>query len=138
MHRGEHFTVTTLEQVQQAKKLDLGISHTIGHVKYWGQAFRDYILHSYLEPSQADSLSYVRIAATRLTYNQDGQVQGQDQIISVEAALAGVTINPARQVMLDSEIWSLEKGNDTNFVVLAQHIIVAHLPSMPKILTAHG
>jgi predicted amidohydrolase YtcJ len=152
MHRLEHFTVTTLEQVQRAKKLNLGVSHSIGHVKYWGYAFRNYILRSSLEParadridpvkddlnnevvysfnsdspvSQADALSYVSTAATRLMYNQCGQVLGvlgQDQIVSVEAALAGVTINPAKQVMLDSEIGSLEKGKDANFVILAQDI----------------
>ncbi|EXJ72113.1 uncharacterized protein A1O5_04617 [Cladophialophora psammophila CBS 110553] len=149
MHRLEHFTVTTLEQVQRAKKLNLGVSHTIGHVKYWGYTFRNYILSSDLEPdradridpvkddldnelvysfnsdspvSQADALSYVGTAATRLMYNQDGQVLGPDQIVNVEAALAGVTINPAKQVMLDSEVGSLEKGKDANFVILAQDI----------------
>jgi predicted amidohydrolase YtcJ len=149
MHRLEHFTVTTLDQVQWAKKLNLGVSHTIGHVKYWGYAFSKYILHSDHEPnradridpvrddlnnelvysfnsdspvSQADALSYVSTAATRLMYNQDGQVLGEDQIVSVEAALAGVTINPAKQIMLDNEIGSLEKGKDANFVILAHDI----------------
>jgi predicted amidohydrolase YtcJ len=55
-------------------------------------------------------------------YNQDGQVLGEDQIVSVEAALAGVTINPAKQIMLDNEIGSLEKGKDANFVILAHDI----------------
>jgi predicted amidohydrolase YtcJ len=145
MHRLEHFTVTTLEQVQHAKKLNLGVSHTIGHVKYWGDTFRKYILKDgradRIDPvkddlnnelvysfnsdspvSQADALSYVSTAATRLMYNEDGQVLGPDQTVSVEAALAGVTINPAKQVMLDSEIGSLEKGKNANFVILAQDI----------------
>jgi predicted amidohydrolase YtcJ len=145
IHRLEHFTVTTLEQVQHAKKLNLGVSHTIGHVKYWGHTFCKYILKDgradRIDPvkddldnelvysfnsdspvSQADALSYVSTAATRLMYNEDGQVLGPDQTVSVEAALAGVTINPAKQVMLNSEIGSLEKGKDANFVILAQDI----------------
>ncbi|KAE9369126.1 amidohydrolase 3 [Stipitochalara longipes BDJ] len=147
MHRLEHFTVTTREQVQRAKKLNLGVSHTIGHVKYWGYAFSNYILDfdraDRIDPvkddleselvysfnsdspvSQADALSFVSTAATRRMYKDgvlDG-VLGQDQTVNVEAALAGVTINPAKQVMLDSEIGSLEKGKDANFVILTQDI----------------
>jgi predicted amidohydrolase YtcJ len=145
MHRLEHFTVTTLDQIQRAKKLNLGVSHTIGHVKYWGSAFQTYILDAdraaRIDPvkddfdnglvysfnsdspvSQADALEFVSTAATRLMYQENGQVLGQDQRVSVEAALAGVTINPAKQIMLDSEIGSLENKKDANFVILAQDI----------------
>jgi predicted amidohydrolase YtcJ len=144
MHRLEHFTVTTLEQVKRAKKLNLGVSHTIGHVKYWGCTLRKHILDTdradRIDPvkddldndlvysfnsdspvSQADALSFVSTAATRLMYKDD-KVLGQNQTVSVEAALAGVTINPAKQVMLDSEIGSLEKGKNADFVILSQDI----------------
>ena len=39
MHRIEHFTVTSPAQVSRTASLSLGISHNIGHVYYWGQAF---------------------------------------------------------------------------------------------------
>ncbi|PVG04323.1 hypothetical protein CPB86DRAFT_810165 [Serendipita vermifera] len=36
MHRIEHFTVAGDSQRERAKELGLAISHTIGHVRYWG------------------------------------------------------------------------------------------------------
>jgi predicted amidohydrolase YtcJ len=148
-HRLEHFTVTQSKQIERAAKLNLYASHTIGHVKYWGHTFEKYILgperahridplhddvqhglvyslHSDSPVSQADGLSYVRTAATRLMYERSsrnpGKVLGPEQRVTVEQALAGITINPARQIMLDNEIGSLEGGKDANFVLLSQDI----------------
>ncbi|KAF4951278.1 hypothetical protein FGADI_7591 [Fusarium gaditjirri] len=154
-HRLEHFTVTQPEQVKRAAKLGLYASHTIGHVKYWGHTFEKYILgsnrasridplkddvqhglvyslHSDSPVSQADGLSYVRTAATRLMYEKapdkhPERVLGCDQKITVEQALAGITINPARQILLDKEIGTLEEGKDANFVVLSQNITLSSL-----------
>jgi predicted amidohydrolase YtcJ len=72
--------------------------------------------------SQADALSFVSTAATRIMYNTEDLVLGDDQIVSVEAALAGVTINPAKQILLDAEIGSLESGKSADFVILSQDI----------------
>ena len=154
-HRLEHFTVTQSKQIERAAKLGLYASHTIGHVKYWGNAFDKYILgseragridplqddvkhglvyslHSDSPVSQADGLSYVRTAATRLMYEKTPnenpeRVLGGDQIVTVEEALAGITVNPARQMLLDSEIGTLEDGKDANFVVLSQDITSSSL-----------
>lgn len=41
MHRIEHFTVTTPEQIKRAKELGFSVSHTIGHVRYWGHTSKD-------------------------------------------------------------------------------------------------
>ncbi|KAJ4245478.1 hypothetical protein NW762_013987 [Fusarium torreyae] len=148
-HRLEHFTVTQSKQVERAAKLNLYASHTIGHVRYWGHTFEKYILgsdrasridplqddvqhglvyslHSDSPVSQADGLSYVRTATTRLMYDRSSQdledVLGPEQRVTVEQALAGITINPARQILLDKEIGTLEEGKDANFVVLSQNI----------------
>ncbi|WZH48426.1 amidohydrolase family-domain-containing protein [Fusarium acuminatum] len=148
-HRLEHFTVTQSTQVERAAKLNLYASHTIGHVKYWGHTFEKYILgpdraqridplqddvkhglvyslHSDSPVSQADGLSYVRTAATRLMYDRSsenpGKVLGPEQRVTVEQALAGVTINPARQILLDDKIGSLEEGKDANFVLLSHDV----------------
>ncbi|KAJ4012491.1 hypothetical protein NW752_008188 [Fusarium irregulare] len=154
-HRLEHFTVTQSKQIERASKLDLYASHTIGHVKYWGNTFDKYILgseracridplhddvkhglvyslHSDSPVSQADGLSYVRTAATRLMYEKTPdenpeRVLGGDQIVTVEQALAGITVNPARQILLDNEIGTLEDGKDANFVVLSQNITSSSL-----------
>jgi hypothetical protein len=152
LHRLEHFTITNTNQVQRAKELNLGVSHTIGHVKYWGNTFQKNIFNAdkderapRIDPvkedfvngvvysfnsdspvSKADALSFVSTAASRLLYdnsdNPTGQQLGPEQCVSVEAALAGVTINAAQQILLDKEIGSLEAGKDANFVVLSQDI----------------
>ncbi|KAH6876556.1 amidohydrolase family-domain-containing protein [Thelonectria olida] len=148
-HRIDHFTVTHLEQVQRAARLNLCVSHTIGHVKYWGHTFSKYILgtdraaridpvrddvdnglvyslHSDSPVSQADGLSYVRTAVTRLMYEKCSEkpevVLGPSQKVTVEQALAGITINPARQILLDKEIGTLEERKNADFVVLSQDI----------------
>ncbi|KAJ4138642.1 hypothetical protein NW768_002493 [Fusarium equiseti] len=154
-HRLEHFTVTQSKQIERAAKLNLYASHTIGHVKYWGNTFDKYILgseragridplrddvqqglvyslHSDSPVSQADGLSYVRTAATRLMYERSPdknpeRVLGSDQTVTVEQALAGITVNPARQILLDEEIGTLEDGKDANFVVLSQDITSSSL-----------
>ncbi len=149
MHRLEHFTVTTPQQVADAQALNLGVSHTIGHVKYWGEAFQKYILPvpgipdraSRIDPvkddfnnglvysfnsdspvSQADALSYVNTAVNRIMYPDDDQVLGKEQCVTVEAALAGITINPAKQILLSDTIGSLEVGKSADFVILSQNI----------------
>ncbi|KAF4985135.1 hypothetical protein FDECE_16794 [Fusarium decemcellulare] len=144
-HRLEHFTVTHPEQVQRAAKLNLYVSHTIQHVKYWGHTFDHYIigadraqrihpvrddvdsglvysLHSDSPVSDADGLSYVRTAATRLMYEKPEAVLGPDQRVTVEQALAGITVNPAHQILLDGKIGTLEEGKDADFVILKQDI----------------
>ncbi|RGP81388.1 amidohydrolase 3 [Fusarium longipes] len=154
-HRLEHFTVTQSKQIERAAKLGLFASHTIGHVKYWGHTFEKYILgpdrasridplqddvqkglvyslHSDSPVSQADGLSYVRTAATRLMYEKSPdkdpeRVLGCEQRITVEQALAGITVNPARQILLDDEIGTLEKDKDANFVVLSRDITSSSL-----------
>jgi predicted amidohydrolase YtcJ len=44
MHRIDHFTTTNKEQIARSKELGIGISHTIGHVGYWGDTFSNYVL----------------------------------------------------------------------------------------------
>ena len=148
-HRLEHFTVTRADQIERAAKLNLYASHTIGHVKYWGHAFSKYILgedrakrihpirddvdngllfslHSDSPVTQADGLSYVRTAATRLMYRGPDQkpedVLGESQTVTVEQALAGITFNPARQILLEDQVGTLDEGRFANFVVLDRNI----------------
>ena len=155
LHRLEHFTITNKSQVLRAKALNLGVSHTIGHVKYWGSTFQKHIFNAHnderaarIDPvrddfvnevvysfnsdspvNRADALSFVSTAASRLLYdNSDtptGQRLGPEQCVSVEAALAGVTVHAAQQILLDKEIGSLEVGKYANFVVLSEDISAA-------------
>ena len=140
LHRIEHFTLTVPEQIQEAKRLNLGVTHLMGHVYYWGAAFRDYVLGSpraeRIDPVAEDAahdlvfsfhsdspvtdvypLLYVQTAVTRQLY-QSKEVLGPAQCVDLETALKGVTINPARQCMLDDITGSLEVGKSADFVLL--------------------
>ncbi len=44
VHRLEHVTVVSREQLVRAVTLGLGVSHLIAHVRNWGAVFRDYVL----------------------------------------------------------------------------------------------
>jgi len=142
LHRIEHFTITVPEQIQQAKRLNLGVTHLMGHVYYWGAAFRDYILgnpraeridpvaddaahdlvfsfHSDSPVTDVNPLLYVQTAVTRKLYKST-EVLGLAQCVDLETALKGVTINAARQCMLDDITGSLEVGKSADFVLLGK------------------
>ena len=141
-HRIEQFTVVSLNQVNRAAKLGLRISHTIGHVCYWGQKFIDSVLgadramridpvhdddnnelsysfHSDSPVTDVNPLLYVKTAITRLMY-PNGNILGVKQCVGLKTALEGVTINAARQVHLGDEIGSLEVGKNADLVILAE------------------
>lgn len=139
-HRIEHFTVGREDQIAAAASLGLSVSHTIGHVHYWGASFRDHVLgraraqrihalrsdlangivsscHSDSPVTPVNPRLYARTAATRLIRGGD-EVLGPDQTITVEEALETITINPAHHVLLDDRVGSLVAGKLADLVVL--------------------
>jgi predicted amidohydrolase YtcJ len=143
MHRIEHFTVVTDRegQIGRAKKLGLGISHTIGHVRYWGPTFRHYVLgkeradgidpvksddamgivysfHSDSPLTQVCPLEYVYTAVTRQMCPDEKGVLNKDECVDLLAALRGVTINPAIQIGTADKVGTLEKNKEADLVVL--------------------
>jgi predicted amidohydrolase YtcJ len=142
VHRLEHVTVVSKEQLVRAVELGLGVSHLIAHVRTWGAAFRDYVLgsqrgeridptrddvdvgalysfHSDSPISSVNPLQYVDTAAARLI-DATGEVLGETQTVSLEEAWRGVTINPAKQIGRGAEIGSLEVGKKADFLVLGR------------------
>ncbi|KAN0091687.1 Amidohydrolase family domain containing protein [Hyaloscypha variabilis] len=142
VHRLEHVTVVSREQLARAVELGLGVSHLIAHVRNWGAVFRDYVLgpqrgeridpvrddvelgvlysfHSDSPISPVNPLQYVDTAAARLI-DATGEVLGKTQTVSLEDAWRGVTINPAKQIGRGAEIGSLEVGKKADFLVLGK------------------
>jgi predicted amidohydrolase YtcJ len=140
VHRLEHVTVVSKEQLVQVVELGLGVSHLIAHVRNWGAVFRDYVLgpqrgeridptrddvdvgvlysfHSDSPISPVNPLHYVDTAAAR-RIEATGEVLGEKQTVSLEEAWRGVTINPAKQIGRAIEIGSLEIGKKADFLVL--------------------
>ncbi len=139
-HRIEHCSVLHPEQIARMAALGLSPSFLIGHVHWWGAAFRDRLLgtdraalydpcasaleaglrislHSDWNVTPLEPLRYVQDAVTRVM-SENGEVLGADECLSVEAALRAVTIDAAWQCRSDHETGSLEVGKYADLVLL--------------------
>ncbi|KAK6356754.1 hypothetical protein TWF718_001096 [Orbilia javanica] len=144
IHRIEHFTVTETSQVQKAKDLGIAVSHTMGHIHYWGDTFKYgvlgteraeridpvkdgattgaiYSFNSDSPVTDADPLLWVGTAISRRVYNSN-TILGTAQRVGLEDALKGVTIYPAKQILWDNEVGSLEVGKFADFVVVSRDL----------------
>lgn len=140
VNRIEHCTVAGDDLLTRMKNLNISPSFTIGHVYYWGKAFRDTILgreraeridaadffvknnlpfsynsDSFTTPIRP--LLFVQTAVSR-KMKDGGEVLGPDHCISLEEALKAVTIYPAIQLGMADKIGTLEAGKYADFVIL--------------------
>lgn len=122
-HRIEHCTILYDDQIARMKALGLSPSFLIGHVYYWGRAFRDDILgperanrvdpcasalkgglrptvHSDWNVTEIGPLRMVENAVTR-TMRDGGDVLNPAEKVPVEAALRMVTADAAWQCRHD-------------------------------------
>jgi predicted amidohydrolase YtcJ len=124
------------------RALGVSPSFLIGHVYWWGQAFRDVIfgpdkaalldrtaacetagirwtLHSDEPVTEMGPLRCIQNAVTRALWRDPEHPLAPQECVSVEAALRAMTIDAAWQCHSDHEIGSLEVGKLADFVVLA-------------------
>jgi predicted amidohydrolase YtcJ len=139
-HRIDHFTVARQDQVIRAAALGVAISHTIGHVHYWGRTFREHVLgperaerivplaedfrlgtgaslHSDSPVTPVFPLLYVRSAVSRLI-GEHGPVLGEAQRITLDQALEAVTSQAADHAQLNGRAGRLAAGMNADLVVL--------------------
>jgi predicted amidohydrolase YtcJ len=139
-HRIEHCSILHDDQIARMAALGLSPSFLIGHVHFWGKAFRDRILG----PERADRLDPCRSAlkgGLRISLHSDynvtpidplrciqnavlrdmaegGGILNPDERISPMQAIKAMTIDAAWQCHLDKTCGSLERGKAADFVVL--------------------
>jgi predicted amidohydrolase YtcJ len=141
-HRIEHCSVFHPEQMVRMKDMGLSPSFLIGHVRWWGKAFRDRLLgpararfydpcasalaaglkislHSDWNVTPIEPLRYVEDAVTRVM-NEGGDVFFPEERIPVDAALRAVTIDAAWQCHMEDQIGSLEAGKFADFAILEE------------------
>lgn len=141
-HRIEHCSFLHDDQIARIAAMGLSPSFLIGHVHYWGQAFRDEIvgpekaelldrtasctiagirwtLHSDEMVTPIDPLRCIENAVTRNLWREPGSVLAPDERVDVESAIRAMTADAAWQCHSDTEIGSLEAGKLADFVVLA-------------------
>ena len=148
-HRIEHCSVLHPEQMTRMRQLGLSPSFLIGHVHWWGKAFRDRLLgperarlydpcasalraglrlslHSDWNVTPIEPLRYVEDAVTRVMA-EGGDVFFPEERISIEAALRAVTIDAAWQCHMDDQVGTLDQGKRADLVLLEQ------TPTDPKV-----
>jgi len=139
-HRIEHCSIAWDEHFAKMAELGLTPSFLIGHVHYWGRAFRDRIfgpekaarldatasalkagvrftLHSDYDVTEIGPLRCIENAVTRIM-RDGGEVLAPSECISVEQGLRSMTIDAAWQARMDHAVGSLEPGKYADLVVL--------------------
>ncbi len=141
-HRIEHCSIAWEEHYAKMAELGLTPSFLIGHVHYWGKAFRDRIvgperaarlgagqsalkhgvrfsLHSDYDVTEIGPLRCIENAVTRIM-RDGGEVLGPEQRLPVEQAIRAMTIDAAYQARMDHAIGTLEVGKYADLVVLEE------------------
>lgn len=139
-HRIEHCSILHPEQMAQMQRLGVSPSFLIGHVHYWGRAFRDQILgaaranlydpcasalkaglrislHSDYSVTPMEPLRYMENAVTRVM-KDGGEVLNPAERITADQALRAVTLDAAWQCQADHLVGSLEVGKYADLVLL--------------------
>jgi len=141
-HRIEHGGLFPIDEMDRAARLGLTPSWHVNYIYYYGEAMRDEIvgperaevcfpigaaesrglrssLHNDSPMYPAEPLRLMRSAVTRKTRN--GEIIGEDQGISVDAAIKALTIDAAWQLFMDDLVGSLEVGKLADMVVLSEN-----------------
>lgn len=139
--RIEHCSILHDGQIARMKSLGVSPSFLIGHVHYWGVAFRDRIfgeekarlldrarsceeagigftIHSDFFVTDPDPLHMIEMAVTRRTWKEPDYVLAPEEAVSVESAIRALTSEAAWQLGSEKEVGSLEAGKLADFVIL--------------------
>ncbi|XZF12399.1 amidohydrolase [Chitinophagaceae bacterium MMS25-I14] len=145
-NRIEHCSLLTAEQISDMQRLGISPSFLIGHVGYWGYAFREAIfegkaeqldlcrsalnaglkitLHSDNEVSPLGPLRMMEQAITRIMEaapsDMKDNILNPAERISPEQALRAATTDAAWQCYADQWVGSLAEGFYADFVILEQ------------------
>ena len=143
------------EQIERMAALGLSPSFLIGHIRWWGAAFRDRLLgperanlydpcasalraglrvslHSDWNVTPLEPLRYVEDAVTRIMI-ENGEVLNADERIPVEAALRAVTIDAAWQCRSEDITGSITVGKYADLVLLEDNPTTVDPTSIAKI-----
>ncbi|SDF76786.1 amidohydrolase [Chitinophaga filiformis] len=152
-HRIEHCSLITKDQLKTMKELEVSPSFLIGHVGYWGYAFREAIfgdktlildpchtalkeglkitLHSDHMVSPLGPLRMMEQSITRrMEAAPEPEVLNAPERITAEQALTAVTYDAAWQCYADQWTGSLKVGNFADFAILKQDPLTMKDPYM--------
>ncbi|WP_185287888.1 amidohydrolase [Chryseobacterium lactis] len=143
-NRIEHCSLLTSEQITNMLQMGVSPSFLIGHVGYWGYAFKKVIfgekakmldlcgsalaagmritLHSDIEVSPLGPLRMMEQSITRIMEKKTTSIEvlNSAECLTPEQALTAVTYDAAWQCYADKWVGSLDKGLFADFVILDQ------------------
>lgn len=145
-HRIEHASLLSDQNIKDMKRLEILPSFLIGHVGYWGYAFRAAIfdekaeildrcksaldaglkisLHTDCEVTQLGPLRMMEQSITRIMEaapgNPEDNVLNAAECISPEQALRAITTDAAYHCYAEKWVGSLAVGHFSDFVILAK------------------
>ncbi|RFM29389.1 amidohydrolase [Chitinophaga silvisoli] len=152
-HRIEHCSLTTQQNLDDMKQMQVSPSFLIGHVGYWGYAFKEAIfggksgmldlcnsalqrqmritLHSDNSVSPMGPLRMMEQSITRrMEADPEWNVLNAQECITHEQALKAITYDAAWQCYAEQWTGSLKVGNFADFVVLQQDPLKMKNPYM--------
>lgn len=152
-HRIEHCSLTTQQNLADMKALQVSPSFLIGHVGYWGYAFKEAIfgsktsmldlcqsaldkdmiitLHSDNSVSPLGPLRMMEQSITRrMERDPEWNILNPAECLTHEQALVAVTYDAAWQCYAEQWTGSLQAGNFADFVVLQQDPLKMKNPYM--------
>lgn len=153
-NRIEHCSLLTADQITNMLQMGVSPSFLIGHVGYWGYAFKEVIfgekaqmldlcgstlaagmritLHSDNEVSPLGPLRMMEQSITRIMEKnpKDIEVLNSAERITPEQALIAVTYDAAWQCYADKWVGSLDKGYFADFVILEQNPLSLNTPAL--------
>ncbi|MCX7379465.1 MAG: amidohydrolase [Alphaproteobacteria bacterium] len=154
-HRIEHCSILDTGQIARMARLGISPSFLIGHVHFWGRAFRDRLLgperadrldpcrsalagglrislHSDYNVTPVDPLRCIENAVLR-DMHEGGGVLNPNERISVMHGIRAMTIDAAWQCHLDHLCGSLEVGKAADMVVLERDPLAVRADEIRKI-----
>ena len=141
--RIEHCSILHDDQIARIRRHGISPSFLIGHVYYWGQAFRDDIfgpekarlldrtgacseagitwtVHSDATVTELNPLRCIHNTVTRQMWREPESVLAPEECVSVERAIRAVTRDAAWQCHSEHEIGSLEPGKFADLAILEE------------------
>jgi len=143
-NRIEHCSLLTSKQITEMLQMGVSPSFLIGHVGYWGYAFKEVIfgekvkmldlcgsalavgmrisLHSDNEVSPLGPLRMMEQSITRIMEENTESIEvlNEKECLTPEQALIAITYDAAWQCYADQWVGSLDTGHFADFVVLEQ------------------
>ena len=145
-HRIEHLGLCTVEQIEQAAKLNLALSFFVAHLYFYGKTYNEHIFgpertnrwtplsaatkaglrwsihqdHATF-PGPPLPFANIKTAVTRTQRDEKEKVYGSEYCVTIHEAMKAVTIDAAWQLHKDDCLGSLREGKKADLVIVSDN-----------------